>query len=233
MQILRGCFNGIGSGGFYLCLGVIPDYFRLINLTNTTYPLMLEWGKAMQKEVTCYGGIIYDASGVPTKLIASAGVAQYNGGDLMTSSNQTSTDYGNGMFLTWDHANYQADYVYGSGTNGTPLNKWTFVTGLTGNWNVAKIASGNRIGVGSRICIKEDSSGLVKEAYVTALTSDGEASAEVTLSRAIGTGAITFISGMYDVIPIALGHVAPAGVRVLDETVNVNDKKLYFEAFVD
>jgi hypothetical protein len=232
-RILRGYFNGTGATAT-LCLGVIPHRFVLQNVQVATNPETIEWDEAMQCEVLCYGGIyIKGSDGVRTKL-TTTGCVPYNGGVPLTAALQTSTTYGEGVYLTWDHKNYQADYTYGSGTQGTPINRWTFVTGLTGYWNVAKVASGNRVGVGSLIRIKEDSTGLVKEACVTALTSDGEVSAEVTLSRAIGSGAITFLGGMYQLAPMAIGDVTLDGITLGSETtVNVNDDMLTFKAYVD
>jgi hypothetical protein len=235
MQILRGCFNGTGAA-VYLCLGAIPRAFKYMNVQVATNPNVIEWNSSMVKEVLAYGGVKWTTGSTYmacTKLTTD-GVFPYEGGDMLTATNQTSVGYGEGVYLGWDLKNYQADYDYGSGTSGTPINKWTFVTGLTGYWNVAKVASGARVGVGSRIRIKEDSTGLVKESCVTALTSDGEVSAEVTLSRAIGSGTITFLGGMYDLAPIALGKVTPAGVYLGGETVvNVNNDMIVFEAAID
>jgi hypothetical protein len=226
---VMGKFNGTGAA-CYLCVGAIPHKVELINVTVATYPITLKWQEEMQAEVLAYGGILVTGgAGDSTTKKTTTGVYAYEGGDLLTSANQTSVAYGEGIYLGWDEKNYQADYDYGSSVNGTPINKWTFVTGLTGYWNVAKVASGNKIRVGSKISIKENSTGLVKIAYVTALSSDGEVSAEVTLSRAIGSGAITFIGGMYDLAPIALGKVTPAGVYVADTTCNVNDAKVVFD----
>ena len=230
MQTIRGVFNGTGAA-CYLCVGAIPKFVTLTNVTVATNPNILTWEEGMQAEVLAYGGIL-NTGGTLTKC-TTAGVYAYEGGDLMTSTNQTSVTYGEGVYLGWDLKNYQDDYTYGSGTEGTPINTWTFVTGLTGYWNVAKVASGNRIGVGSKIRIKESSTGLVKESYITALTSDGEVSAEVTLSRAIGSGTITFIGGMYELKPIALGKITPAGIYVTDTTVNVNDATVVFRMEVD
>jgi hypothetical protein len=235
MQILRGCFNGTGAA-VYLCLGAIPRSFKYMNVEVATNPETVEWNDPMVKEVLAFGGIyIKGSDGVRTKL-TTTGVFPYEGGDMLTATNQTSVAYGEGVYLGWDLKNYQADYDYGSGTSGSPINTWTLDTSAnrTGHWNVAKVASGNRIGAGSIIRIKENSSGLVKQSAVVAITSDGEATDEVTLSRAIGSGTITFIGGMYDLAPIALGKVTPAGVYLAGETtVNVNNNMIVFEAAID
>lgn len=235
MQVLKGYFNGTGAT-CKLCLGAIPWRFVIQNIQVATNPETIEWDAAMLCENLCYAGIyIKGSDGVRTKL-TTTGVVPYEGGDLMTTTNQTSVTYGEGVYLGWDLKNYQADYDYGSGTDGTPINAWTLDTSAnrTGHWNVAKVASGNRVGAGSRIRIKENSSGLVKESCVVAITSDGEQTDEITLTRAIGTGTITFLGGMYQLKPIALGKVAPAGMTLGSETtVNVNDDMITFKAWVD
>jgi hypothetical protein len=69
----------------------------------------------------------------------------------------------------------------------------------------------------------------VKEAGIAAITSDGEATDELTLTRAIGSGKIAFVGGMYDMAPIALGKVAPAGILLSDTTFGTNDDNIAFE----
>jgi len=234
MQILRGCFNGTGAA-VNLCLGVIPDSFKYMNVEVATNPETVEWAKGMMKENTAWGGIyIKGSDGVRTKLTTS-GVRPYYGGDLVTAANQTVT-YADATYLQWDRKNYQADYDYGSGTDGTPLNAWTLDTtaNRTGHWNVAKVASGARIGVGSTIRIKENSTGQVKESCVVALTSDGEQADEITLAESIGTGTITYIGAMYDLIWVPIGKITPKGVSLLGETIaNVENNMIVFEAVVD
>lgn len=225
---VSGVFNGTGAA-VYLCTGFVPRKVYLKNLENST-EYIIEWTLAnMRAQATaCPEGWRY-ADGVPTPLAAGAGVRQYEGGDLMTASNQTSVAYGEGVFLGWDLQDYRANTSYGASSGA--IDTWTLDTlaNRTGHWNVAKVASGNRIGAGSRIVIKETSSGLIKEAGISAITSDGEATDELTLTRAIGSGKITFVGGLYDMMPIALGKVTPAGILLSDTTLNVNDNTIYFE----
>jgi hypothetical protein len=131
------------------------------------------------------------------------------------------------VYLGWDLKDYRADNAYGASAG--VIDTWTQYSTNTGHWNVAKVASGNRIGAGSRILIKETSSGLVKQAGITAISSDGELTNEVTLTHAIGSGQIVFIGGMYDLAPIALNKVTPQGILLSDTTLNVNDNTIYFE----
>lgn len=223
---VSGVFNGTGAAA-YLCVGFVPRKVRLWNLENST-EYLLEWVADCMRNLTCYEGWLY-TNGVPGALTVGAGVRQYEGGDLLTSSNQTSVAYGEGVFLGFDFQDYRANNTYGASAGA--IDTWTLDTlaNRTGHWNVAKVASGNRIGAGSRIRIKETSSGLVKEAGIAAITSDGEATDELTLTRAIGSGKITFVGGMYDMAPIALGKVTPAGILLSDTTLNANDNTIAFE----
>jgi hypothetical protein len=237
LKVITGQFNGTGAA-VYLCVGAIPRKVELVNLEVSTYPIRLYWQREMACEVTCCGGVLVTGGSggdVSTKTIASSGITPYEGGELLTTSNQTSTSYGEGIYLGWDDADYRADYVYGSGTKFTPINTWTFDGTLSGHFNVSGVASGCRIGVGSLIRIKENSTGLVKEAYITALTSTPTftTASYVTLSRAIGTGAITFVGGAYQLAPIDIGKRTPAGILVSDTACNVNDNMVVFNMTVD
>jgi hypothetical protein len=226
---VSGVFNGTGAAA-YICLGFNPRKVRLQNIGGTG-EFVIEWCAEMLRShaVAHPEGWLY-TNGAPAALAVGAGVRQYEGGDLLTSANQTSVGYGEGVFLGWDLADYRANTQYGASSGS--INRWTLgsSSNRTGNWNVAKVASGARIGAGSRILIREDSSRLIKEAGISAITSDGEVANEVTLTRALGSGDITFISGLYDMAPIALGKVAPAGFLLSDTTLNVNDEAVMFEA---
>lgn len=229
MQKLLGNFNGTGAA-VYLCVGAIPVSVKLIDVEVATNSNFIEWNRSFIGSATAYGGILMmGATGIYTKL-TTAGVFPYEGGDELTAAKQTSVAYGEGVYLGWDSKDYRADPTYG--TTGAAISRWNFVTGLTGYWNVAKQASG-RIGVGSIIRIKEDATGLVKEAAISAISSDGEVSAEVTLTRAIGSGAIVFIGGMYQLAPIAVGAKTPAGIYLNDTVVNVNDDTVAFEMEIE
>lgn len=223
---VSGVFNGTGAA-VYLCVGFVPRRVRLWNLVNST-EYAYEWWAECMRDGTCYEGWLF-TNGVPGAKTAGAGIRQYEGGDLMTSSNQTSVTYGEGIYLGWDLQDYRQNNSYGPASGR--IDTWTLGNSgnRTGNWNTALVSSGNRIGAGSKIRIKEDSSGLVKEAGVTAMSNQGAAANEVTLTRAIGTGKITFLSGMYDLAPIALGKVTPAGILLSDTTFNTNDDNIAFE----
>lgn len=226
MSKVTGVFNGTGAA-VYLCVGFIPSRVRLWNLSNST-EYMYEWWSQCMRDPTAYEGWLY-TNGVPGAKTAGAGIRQYEGGDLMTSSNQTSVAYAHGIYLGWDLKDYRADNTYGASSGA--IDTWTLGNSgnRTGNWNVAAVSSGARIGQGSRIRILETSSGLEKEAGIAAISNQGAAANEVTLTRAIGSGKIRFISGLYDLAPIALGKVSPAGILLSDTTFNTHDNVIAFE----
>ena len=223
---VSGVFNGTGAA-VYLCVGFVPRKVYLKNVENST-EYEIEW---IDDNMRCQagasaGGWLY-TNGIPVPVIASAGVRQYEGGDLLTSANQTSVAYGEGIFLGMDLKDYRADNAYGASAGS--IDAWTFDGTLSGHWNVAAVSSGARIGAGSKILIKETSSGPVKEAGITAISNQGAAASEVTLSRLIGSGQILYVGGMYDLAPIALKKVAPAGILLSNTVLNANDNTIYFE----
>ena len=230
LRRVMGTFLGSGAT-VYLCTGAVPIYAKIINITNATNPNFIEWSRHMIGGYLAYGGILCTgSSGIYTKA-TTAGVYPYEGGDLLTSTNQTSVTAGHAVYLGWDEENYQDDYTYGSGTSGTPINTWTNDGTTTGHFNVDGVSSGCRIGVGSIIRIKENSTGLVKEASIITLTSTYTFSTAtyVTLSRTIGSGTITYLSGQYTLMPIAVGKTTPAGLQDSEVTFNVHDEVQVFD----
>lgn len=232
LKRVTGIFHGTGAA-CYLCFGAIPQYVKLINLEIAAggNPILLEWYAEMMGQVAAYGGIIMAADGTYTKK-TTTGLRPYEGGELLTTVNQTDTSYlaSAAVYLGWDLKDYRADKAYG--TAGAAINKWTNDGTTTGHFNASGVASVCRIGVGSIIRIKQDVDGIVKEAAITALTSTPTftTSGYVTLSRTISSGAITFIGGMYTLAPIALGKVTPAGIYCADVTVNADGETVMFDA---
>lgn len=227
MSKVTGVFNGTNAA-VRLCVGFVPRKVRLINVESAT-EFSMEWndGFIRCQAGAAAGGYLY-TDGVPAPVLVAAGISRYYGGDLMTSANQTATGYGGtGPYLGLDLKDYRADNSYGAASG--VIDTWTFDGTLSGHWNTTIVTSGARIGVGSRIRIKEASSGFVKEVGITALTNYGAAASEVTLSEAVASGTITFISGLYDMTPIALGKVTPAGILLNDVTMNNANETIYFE----
>lgn len=220
-------FNGTGAG-VYLCLGFLPDAGELRAIEDADEAFVV-YSKGMRGAEQSDGVYYVGSSGALQTAAATAGtyLQPYYGNDLLTAALQTSVGYGEGVYLGWDQTgDYKANATYGYAT--VPLTTWTLgsAANRTGNANGDSISSGNRIGEGSRITIRETSTGLVKTATVESWTAgQGVSANEITLSVAIQSGTIQRISGMYDLIPIAVGKVTPAGYYCAGSTgVNVNDE---------
>jgi hypothetical protein len=211
-------FNGTGAV-VYLCLGVVPDAVQIRALEDGDCG-QLVWDKAMLRAAECVAGILY---GTGTTYIAGAnktvgtGIEPYKGGDIMTAALQTSTTYGEGVYLAVDPIE---DYrTVGANVSGESIGKWTLGSSSNKTGNFDKEASTTYIGEGSRVKID----GIWYT--VMAMSSNGEAANEVTLNQAAPSGTIQQITGMYDLAPLAIGKVAPAGVKLsMTAVVNVNDE---------
>ena len=228
---INGVFHGTGAA-VYLCLGAVPESVEVINLENTTNPLELYWEREYTKYSGSYGGLLVDNAGTYT-YATSAGVFPYEGGEVVTTANQASSAYaGAATYLRMDYTDYRKDKNFG--TAGLDINAWTQYSTNTGHWNNAIVSTGARIGVQSIIRIKEQGSGLIKEAVITALTGTGESTNNVTLSRTIGSGNIVYIGGIWSMVPVEIGKVTSAGVCIADTTTaNASGKAAAFKVEID
>lgn len=220
---IGGTFNGTGAA-LYICLGFVPDFVKVWNLEGTA-ELSLLWNKNMRTTEAQEGFEI--GTSTHAYNLVSAGIRPYFGGDLLTATNQTSVTYGEGVYLRKDdHGDYR--YANLNGKTGdavaVDIDTWTLYSGFTGHFN--EDVTGTYIGEGSRICIDG------KWYTITVLTAgQGEATNEVTLDQTgVASGAVQFISGMYDYKPVPLGETTKAGFLISDTTVNVNDAYCCFEA---
>lgn len=234
MRKMSGCFNGTGIATFF-CLGFIPDQFRIQNMEIATSDLVLEWTSQMRDGANCWGNVITrhltGGNIIAAKNAVTAGVTPYEGGDLITTTNQASVAYGGpGAFLGIDNKDYAKDPVLGYVT--APIDTWTMDTAAnrTGHVN-STIPATTAIGEGSSIVIREASTGLIKKAIVVAwAASAGTAANAVTLSRNIGSGQVLRISGMYSLTPLPYGDIAPAGLLLQINIVNPLNDFCCFEA---
>ena len=224
MQTLSYTFDGTGAA-VYLCIGFIPDRVKIVAVGSANSPYVV-WGREWRAAVSNNGMlVVQDAHTLYTK---GNGVEPYEGGDLMTSTIQTSTDYlaHAGVYLGIDKQNYAKNDAYGYTDN--PIDTWTLDTpgSLTGSFNEDTPASVSRIGPGSRILIEEDAGHKQKWAVIETLTAgQGEADDEVLLSRAIKSGQILYIGGRYDLAPIAIGKVTPKGIKLCaTSTINTDNE---------
>ncbi|MFA5107764.1 MAG: hypothetical protein WC497_05585 [Patescibacteria group bacterium] len=214
---VSGTINGTGAT-VYICLGFIPDKVIFRNLIATTC-LVAKWTKDHRGSEQVAG--VLETQGVSAALAIGTGIAPYRGGDMLTAALQTSTSYGEGVYLGWDKKDYKdIDIASGDG-----INAWTLDTAgnRTGHFNNDVV--GTYIGVGSEIVIGG------KKYIVQALTAgQGVSADEVTLNEAAASGTVEQITGKYDMAPIAVGLVTPAGFSVASNTLNGNGQMCRFEA---
>lgn len=233
MQRTGGTWNGTGAA-VYLCLGFVPSAIRLFSIEGSNHGEAY-WDVELGSAGDAYEGL-YWVTGTTYRQIAvktlGQGIAPYIGGDLLTSSNQTSVTYAEGVYLGWDHEDYSKNLTYGA---ASVLDTWTFDGTASGHVNAVTLASGTtRIGEGSKILIEETATRMRKWASVVSwAAAAGTTASDVTLSQAVATGKILKITGMYRLAPIALGKVTPAGLVCNYTTeINVNDAINHFIADV-
>lgn len=231
MRRIGGTFNGTGAD-VYLCIGFVPDWVRVWNLEGATL-LGLEWNINMMRALEVVEGVQIASEAtisarVATALTIGTGLLPYFGGDALDATSAGTTTYGEGVYLKPDNNDYRKLAVNspdGVGDASTEdIVKWTLDTAAanTGHFN-AGVAE-TYIGEGSKIIIDGRIYAIV------ALTTDGDAADQVTLSHPAKTGEIQFIGPMYDYKPMVAGEVTKEGFLIANATVNVNDAMMAFEA---
>jgi len=231
MRSIEATYNSTGAA-YYLCIGFIPDWVDIIAVGDAEVA-HAHWSKGFTTAASDNGFMEHGGSQATSLYTAGAGIEPYEGGDQMTSTIQTTVAYGDGVYLGWDEiGDYKSNSSYGY--EDEAIASWTLDTtaNRTGHFNSDVPASGNRIGEGSRILIKEEAGGAEKEAVIEVLTAgQGISADEVTLSRAVKSGTIYRITGRWDLLPIAIGKVAPAGIKMSATTdINANDERALIRA---
>jgi len=233
-KLVSGLFNGTGAAN-YVCIGFVPDFVKVIAVGDTA-GANLEWNRNMRLAAEIEG--ILDTNGATALApeVITAGISPYYGGDLMTSTNQTSLANGEGVYLWRDSRDYRASSsaLVGAGdaVGGDPIAKFTMdtVANRTGHFNADVV--GTYIGAGSKIVIGG------REFIITVLTAGNGISAdEVTISAplssapAVQAGVIGYISNKFDYAPVPIGKLTPAGFKLsMTTVVNVNDELQMFVA---
>lgn len=234
MRMISGVFNGTGAD-VYLCLGTIPYNIKLWNL-EAAAPVITEWAPIMGADTLTCEGLSWPAAGSAVLDHAfGEGIQPYYGGDLMTTTNQTSVTYGEGVYLERDDTDYRFYTNSAAGILGdastTDITTWTLDTAATPTGHFNGDLAGTYVGDGSLIRIQDNSNKHVYEAYITALTAGtGVSSNEVTLSQAVPSGRVEFIGGKFSYKPVAIGQVTKPGVVIGYATLNVNDALIAFQA---
>jgi hypothetical protein len=217
MKVISGTFNGTGAA-LRVGLGFIPDFIRIFNQEDGDLA-RLDWNRNMRALEVVEGILMGEAAGdfQGTALGFGAGVAPYRGGDKFATA-QTA-------YILQDATPDKR----AAGTMGT-IKTWTLDTAAnrTGRFDVG--ASTTYVGEGSKITVM-DQFGQVKSAVILAMSNDGDAADEVTLSEALPSGNVVALSGMYDYLGLPAGIVMPAGFIINATTViNVSGELCCFEA---
>ena len=230
MKIVSGKFNGTGAA-LYLCFGFVPDRIELRNIEDGDGAWML-WTREMMQAADCVQGIRYVATGGATQqsLLTTTGIEPHFGGTVLTSTNQTSVTYGDGVYLGWDNFDYRRVNNTDTGIVGDAATddivSWTLDTpaSYTGHFNGN--VTGTYIAEGSPIIIDG------KRYSITALSAGtGSAANAVTLNQAAPSGVVQFIGGCFGTKPIAVGKTTPAGIKLnATDVINVNNELCLFEA---
>ena len=213
---IGGTFNGTGAAA-YLCIGFIPDFVEVRSVEDTDAAVVV-WNKHFRSAEQDNGIVYHTASGiVPVLKTAGTGIEPYEGGDAMTTTNQTSVGNGEGIFLRRDAKDYKATDI----TSGSDaIDAWVLDTSGSRSGSFNNDVVGTYIGEGSEICIDGKWYVIEELAAGEGITND-----EVVLSRAAASGVVECITNMYDYSPVPIGDVAPAGFKLnLDAIVNVNDE---------
>jgi hypothetical protein len=235
MKIIQGHFNGTAAD-LYLCLGTIPYYIELLNLESAT-PETYQWGRHMLHDILTVEGLGRPkGGGAVLDLAFGEGISPYMGGDLMTTANQTSVTYGEGVYLERDDKDYRFYTNTAAGISGDASTEdivdWTLDTAGTPTGHFNGDVVGTYIGEGSLIRIKDTTNKHVYECSITALTAgQGVAANEVTLSMAVPSGKVEYIGGKYGYKPVAIGKVTKPGIKIANTTLNANDGMVGFMAF--
>jgi len=237
MQVIQGHFEGTGAA-LYLQLGSIPYQIRIYNLGGAT-PDEIIWDRGMACDILTTEGILRTGDGgAVADNVFGAGIAPYYGGDLLTTTNQSDTTYGGGVYIERDDKDYRYYTNAAAGISGDAatedITTWTLDTSGTPSGHFNGDVTGTYIGPGSliRIVAGAGSGKHTYQAWIQALTAgQGVSADEVTLSMAVPSGKVTFIGGQYGYKPSAIGAVTKPGVVInMTTPINVNAEHHAFTA---
>ena len=238
MQLITGNFHGTAAD-LYLQLGGIPRFFQMWKLETNT-PDTVVWADCMTADDESVEGFLRPYAGGNTDdHVFGAGVSPYYGGDLLTTSNQTSVTYGAGIYIERDDKDYRFFTNSAAGIIGdastVDITTWTLDTAGTPSGHFNGDAVGTYINDGSLIRIQSSDRKHVYSARIvaSAISSDGSAANEIVLSWAVPSGTVEFIGGRYGTIPTAIGKVTSPGMLINETTVNASGLMVGFMAWMD
>ena len=214
LRQVSGTFDGTGAD-LYILLGFEPDWVKIMSLETTDEERNI-WNRNMRSS-EMFGGISIDDDGTISPVTIGAGIAPYAGGDLIAAAST--------VYLEKVSKDQRA-----AGSGGV-TSRWISDTpaSMTGHFN--NPINTTYVGEGSIVRIGREAAPGRDEAVITAITSDGDATDNVTLSKSLGTNEVLYIGRMYDYWGVPAGTVTKAGF-FLDSTaaVNTDNDMLMFEA---
>ena len=214
-----GTFNGTGTAGLYICCGFIPEWVKVINLEDADVA-RIEWNIHMMRVAETARGLLLSVADVAQDALAAAdlGITPYKGGDAMDGTYYLVPIE---QRLGDTYRNQRIDRSDGD----TLVTKWTLGSATNHTGNFDNSVDTTYVGEGSLVIIDGVPYGI------TALSNDGDAANEVTLSDAAPDGRVDSISPMYDYIAGESGKAAPPGFFIEKTTViNVSGEMCWFEA---
>ncbi len=240
MQLLQGHFQAIGADApHYLCLGAIPYSITFWGLEGAQ-PDTVIWDRSMIHDILTPEGIMHPTGGGgPADYAFGQGVAPYEGGDLMTTSNQTDTTNGGGIYIERDDKDWRYFTNSNAGILGDAstetITKWTLDAAGTPSGHLNGNVVGTYITKGSLIRIQATASPntVYTAAIANALSGTGSAANAVTLTRAVPNGQVTFIGNFAGYAPVPIGKVTSKGMLInLTSTPFVDGEMIGFQAFM-
>ena len=221
MKKISGTFNGTGAA-IYLCLGFIPDAIRFFNF-ETSNDYEAYWDKIFARSLEFVEGMQVHTGTTYRQITAQTiglGIIPHYGGTTLSTTTAGTVTYGEGIYLSKDTQDYRKSQPVGAVPD-----EWTLNTSAanTGQINASGISS-TYCGEGSQVCIDG------KWYTVVDMTSNGEATNEITLNAPAPSGALQFFGGMYDYAPMIAGEVSKEGVYWANTTINANDALIGFVA---
>jgi len=220
VKTVSGTLNGTGAA-VYVGIGFIPDSLKVWNLESST-PIYASWNRDMRTADQIGGSYTTTAS---LRYTVGAGLGPYRGGTIAAAANTA--------YLVPFASAYsgKTNNLVNAGTLGK-ISTWTLGSSdnKTGNFNYGVNTS--YIGEGSRVQIVVPGAGVptVYDVFVTALSNDGDAANEVTLSEAVPSGSVASIGPMYDYVAAVAGAVIPAGFVIYSTAISASAEMVSFEA---
>jgi len=214
LRQVSGTLNGTGAD-IYVGLGFVPDWVKMRSL-ETTDEEYQEWNRNMRSS-EMFGGISIDDDGTISPVTIGVGIAEYLGGDYIAAA---STVY----------LEKKSDDQRAAGTGGV-TSRWISDTPASRTGHFNNPINTTYVGEGSIVQIGREAAPGRDQAVILALSNDGDAADEVTLSKSLGTNEVLYLGPMYDYWGVPAGTIAKAGFFI-DSTAAINTASdmLLFEA---